>query len=122
VRTIPLLLELAKETNDTVRDLAVFSLREIHSEPQVTVPVLTQALRDPVDWIKANAAEGLGNFGTNAIQAVPALVELYLYAQKQPPPTRTDRPNTAAIIRKSLLQIDPIAAAKAGVNTNPPGL
>jgi HEAT repeat protein len=120
--TIPLLLELAKETNDTVRDLAVISLGEIHSEPQVTVPALTKALRDPVDWIQANAAEGLGKFGTNAILAVPALVELYLNEQNRPPPTRADKPKTAVTIRESLLQIDPIAAAKAGVNTNAPGL
>ncbi len=69
------------------------------------MPALTEALRDPVLSVRANAAAGLGAFGTAAEQAVPALVE----ALKD---RDTSMKQAAA---SSLRSIDPEAAARAGV-------
>lgn len=113
---IPLLLRLTTETNGAVRDLAICALGEIRSEPQLVVPVLIDALGDRDEWIQANAADGLGNFGTNASSALHALIELYRKEEKRGPRTiRSDQPNTVRIVATSIKQIDPEAAAKEGI-------
>jgi HEAT repeat protein len=113
IPAIPSLLALAADTNFRVRDLTVCALGEIQSEPQIVVPVLIKALNDRDSrWIRANAAEGLGNFGTNATEAIPALIELYFNEKKR---FGADEPDIVGKIRESIKKISPEAATKAGV-------
>jgi HEAT repeat protein len=80
-------------------------LGHIHSEPALVVPALIESLRDPDVFVRAQAATALGEFGTNAKPAAAVLIEL-LHEQNQ------DATNAAS---KAIKQIDPEAAARAGV-------
>jgi len=102
---IPSYLRGAASSNATVREVAVWSLFGVHTEPQLVVPALVRALGDTNWVIRLVAARGLGNFGTNAQQAVPALVILLS------DPNMRVRPNAT----NALKAIDPEVAAKAGV-------
>jgi HEAT repeat protein len=103
---------LAKSLNDnnvTIRVSAAWGLgafgREVRQAISLAEPVLTQALCDPDGTVRGTAACSLQHFGAEAKQAVPALLELLkdkdMYAR-----------GAAA---GALEQIDPEAAAKAGV-------
>jgi HEAT repeat protein len=48
-------------------------LGEIGCEPEITVPALTQAIRDPRAGVRAEAAASLARFGGDAAAAIPAL-------------------------------------------------
>jgi hypothetical protein len=63
------------------------------------------ALEDAETYVRANSAEALGVFGTNAQSAVPRLWEL------------KDATNQLEryCVQKALKQIDPEAAAKASI-------
>jgi hypothetical protein len=111
---IPSLLRGTNNTNSSLRADSVFALGGIHSEPGTVVPVLVQALRDPCDSVRYSAVGALLAFGTNARPAVPALIELIPRERE-----RTITPGQHLIIyawaEHALKQIDPEAAAKAGV-------
>jgi HEAT repeat protein len=121
---IPRLLELAQDSGGVTqswmdlaaRDLSAIALGKTGAEPERVVPALIAALDDPVMWIRANAARDLGNFGTNASSAVPALLGLYREDKDRGPRTiRSNEPDTIRIVGAALKQIDPEAAAKAGI-------
>lgn len=96
---IPRLLELAQSTNENVKDLSITALGETVSEPDRVVPALIAALSDSHEWVRANAADGLGNFGTNARSALTALAELYHREKMRAPRTlRSDEPDMMRII------------------------
>lgn len=70
---VPSLLQWA--TNDgTQGGAAIRALGRIRAEPSIVVPFLTNALADPN--IRPSVVFALGEFGTKAIPAVPALVAL----------------------------------------------
>jgi HEAT repeat protein len=96
-------LREAGSTNEEVRLNAVRTLAWIHAEPSVVVPALVASLSDTNVFVREVAAEGLGGFGTDARQAVPALLRLLS------DPAEYVAPSNA------LKKIDPDAAAKAGV-------
>ncbi len=73
---IPLLLQAATNSNDRVKASALWSLGEIHAEPQLCIPRLIRALNDTNTWTQVSAAHALGMFGADAMAAVPALTEL----------------------------------------------
>jgi len=101
--------QLVQDTTDTkiyTRLYAVGALAGIHARPDLALPALVKSLSDPIDTIRAEAIAGLGAFGTNAQSAVPDLLK----ALADPSPAV--RNNAAS----ALQQIDPEAAAKAGVN------
>jgi HEAT repeat protein len=102
---IPTLMSGLKSTNDTVRWNTVWALGSIHSEPELVVPELVKLLHDPFPLARRFSAEALGKFGTNAESAVPDLTML-LSGQ---------RGDIYQAATNALKQIDPEAAAKAGV-------
>jgi hypothetical protein len=102
---IPALLKGLKTTNDLVRLYTVAALNGIHSEPESVVPELVRLLRDSDAEVRMLAAAALGNFGTNAESAVPDLIVMLNDGNG---PTREMTTN-------ALKQIDPTAAARAGI-------
>lgn len=73
---IPMLLSAATNSNTTVRASALWTLGEIHTEPDLCLPELIRALGDSNDWARISAAHALGAFGAAAQSAVPALKDL----------------------------------------------
>jgi hypothetical protein len=102
---IPSFLRAAASTNAPMREVAVWALYGVHTEPRLVVPALVNALSDTNFLIRLVAARALGDFGTNAQEAVPALVTLLS------DPSSRVRPNATNALKK----INPEAAAKAGV-------
>jgi hypothetical protein len=116
---VPLLLEHASagptsNTNNTffseavqpVRRSAITALGRIHAQPATVVPVLAELLGESNLSIQTSAAIALGEFGSNAKPAVPAMIKFYN--------NETDnmaKAGTGATIKR----IDPEAAAKAGI-------
>jgi len=99
------------------RHFAVRSLTDIHSAPEITIPVLIGALDSSNAWTRVYAAEGLGQFGTNATLAVPALTRLHRQEQSRPQSGK-NQPRVLEAVGQALLRIDPAAAARVGVTTN----
>jgi len=80
------------------------ALGHIHSEATIVVPALIKSLHDPEGFVCVRAAVALGEFGTNADAAVPALIDWLKDTNREP---------GAAI--HALKQIDAKAAATAGI-------
>ena len=100
------LLRWANSSNEFENVLAVCTLSQIHAQPSVVVPVLVRCLGHTNAQIRIGAAEGLGNFGDEARQAVPALVQALTDPSK---PMRSK-------VRQALKRIDPSAMDGSGVN------
>jgi HEAT repeat protein len=82
----------------------MINLGRIHMEPEVVVPILMKTL-NPTNDILSTTITVLGEFGESAKPAVPALLR-YL--------NNTDQ-YIRYVTTNALKQIDPEAAAKAGV-------
>ena len=63
-----------------VRNAAVDGIGTQSAVPDLAVPLLITALNDPSDFVSSSAAGWLGDFGTNALSAVPALSNLVEHA------------------------------------------
>ncbi|HXD01004.1 MAG TPA: HEAT repeat domain-containing protein [Verrucomicrobiae bacterium] len=103
---IPTLLRALNPTNEMeVRHHSVLALGKIHSEPASVVPELVKLLHDSDAQLRRYDAEALGEFGTNAKSAIPDLTIMlndgYSHARY--------------MATNALKQIDPEAAAKAGI-------
>jgi HEAT repeat protein len=109
---LPFLQPLLKSEDPSVRLSAAVAACRIDGDYQKAIPVLTALLRERPE-LAAQAAERLGEFGSHASAAIPALVEcvagnaadeqdLYLYQ--------------AAVL--ALNKIDAQAAVKAGISLN----
>jgi hypothetical protein len=98
---IPVLIADAASSNLVLRSGAVWTLGQLHSDPQTVVPVLAQSLRDSTANVRGTAANGLAAFGPAAKSAVP---ELILAAMNKDAFTHT-------AVLKALQLIDPVAAA-----------
>jgi HEAT repeat protein len=103
---IPTLLGALNATNEMfVRHYSVLALGKIHSEPELVVPELVKLLHGSDPVLRRYDAEALGEFGTNAKSAIPDLTIMlndgYSHARY--------------MATNALKQIDPEAAAKAGV-------
>jgi HEAT repeat protein len=106
-KAIPSFVRGTASPNALVREIAVRALSQVQDEPSLVVPALVKALSDTNANVRSVAAVGLKGIGWSggARQAVPAL-ELLL----SDPDGQVRR---AAV--DALKQIDPEAAAKAGV-------
>jgi HEAT repeat protein len=79
--------------------------REVRQAVPLAVPVLIKALRDPDASVRGAAACSLEAFGAEAKGAVPALLELL----------KDEDEYARGAAAEASGQIDPEAAAKAGV-------
>jgi hypothetical protein len=140
---VPTLLRGLDDTNAFLRNNAAWALGVIHSQPDVAVPELMKRLSDPEEMVRANAARALGCYGHDARAAVPALTELFEKEQSRPPSPSGSQGRFTLVLsswlvsyappdnpgpprpvgtwdvigttKKALTEIDPEAAAKAGV-------
>jgi HEAT repeat protein len=103
---VPSLLQWATNSDDAVRHHAIWALGKIRAEPARIVPLLTNALHDPSPDVRDFAAWALEQFGPQARAATPALLE-FLNASHEY--------RTMVLVTNALKQIDPEAAANAGV-------
>jgi HEAT repeat protein len=83
----------------------------LRCDQKKAIPVLIEGLADTNPFIRIEAALHLGSLGAGATSAVPALVKAL----------RTGDPSVRFEVENALVCIDPVAAVKAGVNTNAPG-
>lgn len=95
----------AKADDPVLRLEAIRMLQERTGESTVVVPVLIDALQDNDHYVRRDAARALAKFGDNAKPAVDPLVARLKDAE----------PSVRKAAAQSLQQIDPAAAAKAGV-------
>jgi hypothetical protein len=98
----PLLVEMLKDTPFVNRAVAVIALGQIHSDPGLVVPALTNCLVDRTAHVREMAARGLGEFGPRAKPAVPHLIEA----------TKSNDYFLRLRAMTSLEQIDPPSAAR----------
>ncbi len=101
----PLLRDGVTKSIPMLHDESVFLVGQVHTQPDVFVPMLIAALGDSKPTARRNAARALGAYGTTAISAVPALIILLHN------PTTVD----SSAASQALKQIDPVSAARAGV-------
>jgi len=73
---VPYLVRGAAGTNAVLRLNSLGALYEIHSMPDLVVPIFTNCLTDPDSVARQYAIKGLGLFQKDATQAVPALLVL----------------------------------------------
>ena len=97
------LINALRDPDPGPRINAASALGSWKQRPNEVVPALTRALSDPDPSVRGNAATSLGNFGSAAKPAVPELLKLLHDANVYP--------HNSAM--KTLLKIDPEAAAKA---------
>jgi hypothetical protein len=73
---VPLLLVAATNSDTRLRANALWALGDIHSQPELCVPVLIRALGDSKGQARLCAAHALGGFGADARPAIQRLTEL----------------------------------------------
>ncbi len=104
---IAALMEVLRSRDLAVHASAAEALGKLPADPAQTVPVLLACLNDPQDPGRAEAVTTLASYGTAAKVAVPTLVRLL--------DDRSSKELMAAV-RSTLKQLDPAAAARAGVH------
>jgi len=102
---VPALLRCLDDPEPDVRFRAAHALAHIHKRLEVVVPALVNHLRDSDDKVRLWTAAWLGSLRSEARGAVPALLQVL------GDPNFRDRATVTNLLR----QIDPEAAAKAGV-------
>ncbi len=60
---VPTLIDAMQATDDSVRASAAFALADMGKAAQEAIPALTRAARDPHEWVRRHATEGLGLIG-----------------------------------------------------------
>jgi HEAT repeat protein len=106
---VPVFSRAAGSSNVVERNAAVWALSEVDAEradPKQVLPALIKALGDTNFVIRIVAARSLARFGTNAADAVPALLRLLS------DPNPRVRPDATNALRK----IKPEAVAGTGVD------
>ncbi|MEI7732238.1 MAG: HEAT repeat domain-containing protein [Verrucomicrobiota bacterium] len=76
VFAMPFLISLLQDKDARVRSASVAALWHIKSQPKIIVPALIGALSDPDRLVYMDAVWVLGEMGTNAITALPAMQQL----------------------------------------------
>jgi hypothetical protein len=105
VDAVPGLIIDTTNRRPDIRWRAVQALGQIGARPDLVVPALTKCLGDSSEDVRVNAAFGLEASGNDAKSAVPELISLLA------DPSSDVRDQAASALK----QIDPEAAAKAGV-------
>jgi HEAT repeat protein len=103
---IPGLVELLKDPDHWARDAGLRALGALHLNAKVAVPALITALESTNHHFAFEVALTLQAYGAAARPAIPALIEYF---------GREENPNLRGTIRHVMDQIDPEAAAKAGI-------
>src|SRR5579859_7097180 len=103
---VPSLLRWATSSDLHVACSAMRALGEIRAEPNLVLPVLTNALHSAVPVVRLNAVTALADLGPDARPAVPVLVELF----------NDSFQDIRRNARSALRAIDPEAEAKADLN------
>jgi hypothetical protein len=101
---VPTLLQALQGHDLAVRRPAAVSLAQIRAKPEVVIPLLTQYLED--DELKEAAVEALGEYGSNSKVVIPKLLLLFKVPDK----------GLHYAVAEALKNIDPDAAAQAGVS------
>src|SRR5262249_7292742 len=104
----PSTAELKEQANDSdprKRLEAIHALQGRTDDKETIRGILTNALKDENLYVRRDAAKALGQFGPEAQDAVPALLERL----------RDSEPSVRKAAGQSLKRIDPAAAARAGV-------
>jgi HEAT repeat protein len=104
-QAIPSLLRGVTNVNSSVRSQSIMALGRVHAEPKLVVPLLVKCLSDRDSTVRWIAAACLGDFAANSKPAVPALLQLLADTNSL----------VLGAVTNSLKNIDPEAAAKAGV-------
>jgi HEAT repeat protein len=119
---VPILLHTLSGTNTRLRENAARALGEIHADASVVVPPLISCLNDPDPTLRLAAVFALRNFGKEAKAAAPALRELVRDAKRSAGPIFAGTfapgvsvPTIGEMATNALWEIDPDAAAKAGM-------
>ena len=99
----PLILKYAQDSDDRVSEYAAAALGSKIAPPEDTIPVLIIALESKYPGTRAAAAESLGRYGPEAIQAVPKLKANLLDADA----------NVRRHIAEALSKIVPVATTNA---------
>ncbi|MGV3755838.1 MAG: HEAT repeat domain-containing protein [Verrucomicrobiota bacterium] len=68
-----ILLPLTSETNIGLVQTSTYALGNLATTPETVVPRLCELLESNNGYVQLAAINALGNFGTNAVQAEPAL-------------------------------------------------
>jgi HEAT repeat protein len=100
---VPSLILVLKGTDIGMKASAMEALGKIHSDPDVTIPLLVPYLTN--DALNDCAASSLGDYGSLAREVFPKIVPLLKDKDK----------SVRRAARSALKKIDPEAAAKAGV-------
>jgi len=102
---VPALIARLSDKDLLVHFTAVLALGRLHAEPELAVPALANDFPGNDPELRSLILEALGRFGTNASAAVPMLLEALSDGDQ--------------VVRRdaawALKQIDPEAAARAGV-------
>ncbi len=67
---------LLNQGSPEIRRAALAAYAAIENTPENLIPVLLEALKDPSPEVRAPVIAGLGNLGSDAMSAAPALVDL----------------------------------------------
>jgi HEAT repeat protein len=105
-QAIPVLLQGITDTNVIVRNNSINALGHIHAEPGVVVPNLARCLQDSDSSCQKSAMVALRRLKQAAKPAVPALINALTNSDLS---IREDA-------KMALKEIDPKAAADAGIN------
>ncbi|OAI46031.1 hypothetical protein AYO44_12170 [Planctomycetaceae bacterium SCGC AG-212-F19] len=116
---VPALIKMLGHPDVIRRRNAAGTLLAIGPEAKIAIPALIQALHDSDElaWVNNWAANALRQFGPEAKEAVPTLVKL-LHSDRAGIQVKGFSARTVTLadgIASALKQIDPEAAAKAGV-------
>lgn len=103
---IPALVKLLKDPNHWARDAGLRALGALHLKAEVSVPALVTALDSTNHLFAFDVALTLQAYGAAAKPAIPALIDYF---------EREENPNLHGTIIHVIDQIDPEAAAKAGI-------
>lgn len=95
---IPALTERLRDGDASVRQAAVFALREMGPEAKAAIPALAELLRDGDGYVAIDASHTLGKMG---LEAVPSLAELL----------RDENPRVRELAVRTLRQIGSEAAS-----------
>ena len=111
---VPALLKMLQDPRRSYRESASFALRAIGADDKA-IPILVTALDDDAALVAYNSALVLGKLGSRAEVAVPALTRVLQSEGANRRVRPSSRFTVGNGVATALQQIDPEAAAKAGV-------